>query len=77
MAYIFDFLEKEDCMAIYIDVVRQVSNIFDLGTAFLLGLIYTIKKDKSLAMGLWIKENVKQLLIFLDRHVKVFRLKKT
>ena len=77
MAFIFDYSEGKGHVAIYINLVRQVSNIFDLGAAFALGLIHAIEKGKSFAMRLWTKENVKQLLLPLNRHVKAARLGKT
>lgn len=67
----------KDRVAVYIDVVRQASNISDLGAAFAFGLMNAIKKDKTFAMGLWTKEHVKQLLVPLDRHVKAARIGRT
>lgn len=64
-------------MAVYIDVIRQGSNIFDLGAAFAFGLINAIKKDKGFVMSSWTKEHVKQLLVPLDHHVKAARIGNT
>lgn len=47
LAHIRDYPEGEDRVALYLDVVKQVSNIFDLGSAFASGLIKVVKKDKS------------------------------
>lgn len=76
MAHISDYPKRENCVAIYIDVVRQVLNIFNLGMAFALGLMYAIKKNKSFTVELWTKENVKQLLLPLDCYMKAARLRK-
>lgn len=77
LAHISDYPEGKDCVTVYINVVKQASNIFNVGTVFVLGLMHAIKKNKSFAMGLQTKENVKQLLLPFDRHVKVARLGKT
>lgn len=77
LAHISDYPEGEDRVAVYIDVVRQASNIFDLGASFALGLMNAIKKDKSFAMALWTKKHVKQLLVPLNRNVKAARIGKT
>lgn len=77
LAYISDYSERKDCVAVYINIVRQPSNIFDLGAAFALGLMHAIKKNKSFAIELWIKKNVKQLLLPFDYHVKAARLGRT
>lgn len=77
LAHLSDYPEGEDHVAVYIDVVKQASNISDLGAAFALGLMNAIKKDKSFAMGSWTKEHVKQLLVPLDRHVKAARIGRT
>ena len=47
IAYICDYPEDEEHVALYVDVVKQVKKIFDLGSAFAEGLIKAIKKDKS------------------------------
>lgn len=57
-------------MAVYIDIVKQTSNTFNLGVTFAMDLIYVIKKDKSFAIELWIKKNVKYFLLPFDRHIK-------
>lgn len=77
LAHISDYSERENRVAVYINIVRQPSNIFDLGAAFALGLMHAIKKNKSFAIGLWTKKNVKQLLPPFNRHVKAARLGKT
>lgn len=64
-------------MTDYIDVGRLASNIFDLDAIFVLGLMHVIKKDKSFAIGLWTKKNVKQLLLLLNHHLKAVRFGKT
>lgn len=77
LIYISDYLEEENYVAVYIDVVRQASNIFDLGVVFVLSLIYAIKKNKSFAVELSTKENVKQLLLPLDCHMNAIRFGRT
>lgn len=52
LAHISDYHKGEDCMAPYIDVIKQALNIFDLGAVFVLGLMHVIKKDKSFVIKL-------------------------
>ena len=47
LTYIFVYLEEENLLAIYIDIVWQISNIFDLSVALALGSINIIKKNKK------------------------------
>lgn len=50
LVYICDYPEGEDRVALDLDVVKQISNIFDLGLAFVVGSIKAVKKDKSQAV---------------------------
>lgn len=59
LAHIFDYPKGKDHVAVYINDVRQVSDIFDLGAVFAFGLMHAIKKNKGFAMGLWTTENIK------------------
>lgn len=47
IAYIHDYREREECVALYVDVVKQVEKILNLKSAFAKGLIKIIKKNKS------------------------------
>lgn len=53
-----------------------MSNIFNLGAAFALGLnvINAIKKDKSFIMSLYINQQKKQLLVPLNHHIKAAKI---
>lgn len=46
-AHICNYPKKQDCVHLYIDVICQISQIFDMDTAFASGFINAIKKDKS------------------------------
>lgn len=48
--HIRDYLEGEKHVCVYLDIVKQASNIFDLGSAFAIGLIKAIKNNKSWAI---------------------------
>lgn len=45
IAHIYNYLEDEERVALYVDVVKQVEKIFDIRLTFMEGLIKTIKKD--------------------------------
>ena len=77
IAYICDFPEGEERVALYVDVVKQVEKIFDLGSAFAEGLIKAIKKDKSWALAEWSTNEVEQLLVPLNRHIRAARVGRT
>lgn len=47
LKHICDYPEDEKRMYLYLDIVKQVSNIFDLGSVFVTDLIKVVKKDKS------------------------------
>lgn len=47
IAHICDYPKGKKRVALYVDVVKQVKKIFDLGSTFAKGLIKAIKKDKS------------------------------
>ena len=77
IAHICDYPEGEERVALYVDVVKQVEKIFDLGSAFAEGLIKAIKKDKSWALAEWSTNKVEQLLVPLSRHVRAARVGRT
>lgn len=64
-------------MAIYINIVKQISNIFDLSALYTLSLINVIKKNKGFAIMLYIKKDMKQLLGPLNYHIKAVKIRKT
>lgn len=68
IAYICDFPKGKECVALYVDVVKQVEKIFDLELVFVEGLIKAIKKDKSWAFAEWSTNEVEQLLVSLNRY---------
>lgn len=47
IVHICDYLNDEKRVALYLDIVKQVKKVFDLGLAFAENLIKAIKKDKS------------------------------
>ncbi len=51
LAYVKDFPVGQDCVYVYENVVKQVGTIFELGFAFVSGLVRAIKKDKSWALA--------------------------
>ena len=69
--------EGQDHVILYITVVRQTTQIFDLDSAFTLGLINAIKKDKSFKLELWIKHQVDLLVAFIKCYVKAARVGKS
>lgn len=69
IAHIRNYPWREVFFALYINVVKETSIIFDLGLAFAKDLIKAIKKDKSWANVEWSINKVKQLLVFLSRHI--------
>lgn len=48
--YIHDYPKGERRVRLYLDIVKQASNIFDLGSIYTVGLIKAVKKDKSWAI---------------------------
>lgn len=64
-------------MHLYVNVVRQASQIFDMGATSASGLINAIKKDKSFEMKLWIKYQVNQFVAAIERHVKDARVERS
>ena len=77
IAHIRDYPEGEARIALYVDVVKQASTIFDIGSAFAEGLIKAIKKDRSWAHAEWSTNEVEQLLAPLSRHVRAARTGRT
>lgn len=75
--YIRDFPVGQDRIDIYVDVVKQVETIFELGSAFASGLAKAIKKDKSWKLALWSKAVVDELLSPLLRHLRADRIGRT
>ena len=59
-----DYPEEKTCIALYVDMVKQGSTIFDIKSVFAKRLIKTIKKDKSLVYAEWSTNKVEQLFIF-------------
>lgn len=47
LAYAQDFPVGQDHVYVYKNMVEQVENIFESGSAFASGLVRAIKKDKS------------------------------
>lgn len=64
-------------MRLYLDIIIQASNIFDLGLRFAAGLIKAVKKDKSLAIEKWPKHEFEKLMALFSRYVKADRIRKT
>ena len=60
-------MEGEERVPLYLDIVKQASKIFDLGSAFAAGLIKAVKKDKSWAIEKWSKHDVGELLAPLSK----------
>ncbi len=58
-------------MHLYVNIVRQTIQVFDIGVAFVSGLINAIKKDKSFEKELWTKNQVNLLIAPIERYVKV------
>lgn len=52
LTYICDYLKNEDYMLLYVYVIYQITQIFDMGATFILRLINVIKKNKSFEMEL-------------------------
>lgn len=77
LKYICDYLKSEERVYLYLDIVKQASNIFDLGLAFVAGLIKAVKKDKSLAIEKWLKHEFEKLIALFSRYVKADRIRKT
>lgn len=48
--HIYNYFKGQNHVNLYIDVVCQITQIFDMGTAFALGLVNAIKKNKSFEM---------------------------
>lgn len=64
IAHICDHPERQACIILYIDIVKQTSKIFDIKSVFAKNLIKAIKKNKSLAHVEWSMNKVEKLLIF-------------
>ena len=47
LAYVQDFLADQDRVFVYEAMVKQLKTIFELGSAFAIGLVKAIKKNKS------------------------------
>ena len=77
IVYICDYPEDEECVTLYVDVVKKVKKIFDLGLAFVEGLIKAIKKNKSWALAEWSINELEQLLVPLSRHIQAIRIERT
>lgn len=77
LAHICDYIEGQDCVHLYIDVVHQATQIFDMGATFASELISAIKKDNSFEMESWIKHQVDQLVASIKCHIKAARVGKS
>lgn len=75
--HICDYLKGEKRILLYINIIKQASNIFHLGLAFATGLIKTVKKDKSWPIEKCSKHKNKEFLAPLFCHVKADRIGKT
>lgn len=64
LEHIRDFSKGAERVPLYLEIVDQVSSIFDLGFVFSQGLIKRIKQSKS-------KKYVEELLAPFSRYVKV------
>lgn len=73
ITHIRNYPWREVFIALYINVVKQTSIIFDLESAFAKSLIKAIKKNKSWANVEWSINKVKQLLVFLSCHIQAAR----
>lgn len=69
-AFIQDFAVDQDRIYVYEDVLKQLRNIFELGSAFMSSLVKAIKKDKSWVLASWSQSEVDQLMSPLLRHVR-------
>ena len=47
--HICDYLKGKKYARLYLDIVKQASNMFDLDSAFETGLIKTLKKDNVIS----------------------------
>lgn len=61
-------------MLLYVNVVYQATQIFDIGAAFALGLINIIKKDKSFETELWTKNQVNLLIVHIKYYMKATKV---
>lgn len=77
LKHIYDYPEGKERICLYMDIMKQALNIFDLGLVFAAGLIKVLKKDKSWTIEKWSKYKIKKLLALLFRHVKADRIGKT
>lgn len=68
--YICDYPESKKHVQLYLNVVKQASNIFDLSSAFVVGVIKAIKNDKSWVIKKWSKHKVEKLLAPFSYHIK-------
>lgn len=68
----------EDHVTLYISVVRANIKYFQFkhGICIFFSVINAIKKDKSFIMSLYINEQMKQLLVPLNHHVKAAKIGK-
>lgn len=72
-----DYPESKKRIQLYLNVVKQASNIYDLSSAFAVGLIKAIKKDKSWAIKKWSKHEFEKLLAPLSCHIKADQIGRT
>lgn len=72
--HICEFPEGEARVPLYLEIVQQASNLFQLSSAFSQGLVTAIKQDKSWEIVKWTKEDVRKLLAPLSRHISADRL---
>lgn len=77
ITYICDYPEGEECVALYIDVVKQAKNFFDIGLVFAEGLIKAIKKEKSWTFAEWSINEVEQLRAPLSCYVITVKIRQT
>ena len=75
--YICDYSEGKQRVRLYIDIVKQASNIFDLDSAFTVSLINAVKKNKSWVIEKWSKNEVKELLAPFSCYIKADQIGKT
>lgn len=63
-------------MLLYVNVVYQITQIFDISVVFTLELFNAIKKDKSFEIELSTKNQLNLLVAPIERYVKAVRVKK-
>lgn len=64
-------------MNLYVDIVCQVTQIFDMGMTFALGLVNAMKKNKSFEIELWTKDQINLLMAPIERYIRAARMGKT